>query len=390
MQGPGAAPPESATADGGASAQTAPSETPAPPSGTGITEGAGPTLSVANVSAAETDGALRFTVSLTAAAAEPVTVSYATENETATAGSDYRGLSGTLTFAAGSSEAQQVEVAIEDDRVAEGNETFRLILSAASGAALATESATATIVDDDGRSVSAYPAVLNVAEGGTATYTIALGSQPTGTVAVSVTSGSAELTVQPELLTFTSTGWQTAQTVTVSAGDDQDAEADAPVSVAHSASGGGYGGTGTEVSVTIVEDDVATLAVAAARASEQDGSIEFEVTLSLASDQEVSVGWATGAMDDTADEGEDYVAGTGTLRFPAGSTAAQTIAVVVHDDEEDEADERFTMTLSNPANAVLAGGGATMSATGTIEDDDSSTATEHRGRKNLPRVPATG
>ena len=370
LQGPGAAPPESATADGDGSAQTAQSETPAPPSLTGTVEGAGRTLSVADVSAAETDGALRFTVSLNAAAADPVTVSYATENDTATAGHDYRGVSGTLTFPAESSQAQQVEVAIVDDRVAEGNETFLLLLGDASGASLAAESAIATIVDDDGRSVRAYPAALNVTEGGTATYTIALGSQPTGTVSVSVIPGSAELTVQPELLSFTSTGWQAAQTVTVSAGDDQDAEADAPVAVAHGASGGGYGGTGTEVTVTIVEDDVATLAVAAARASEQDGGIDFEVTLSLTADQEVSVGWATGAGGDTANEGEDYASGTGTLRFPAGSTAARTIAVVVHDDEVDEVDEQFTMTLSNPVNAELAGGGATMSATGTIEDDD--------------------
>ena len=372
-QGPGAAPRESEPAGAGAAtAPTAPppTTTAAPPPPSGVTDGGGPTLSVADVSAAETDGALRFTVSLNMDAAQPVTVSYATADDTAAAGSDYRSARGILTFTAQSSQAQQVEVAIMDDRVAEGNEIFLLLLSDASGANLAMVSATATIVDNDGRALRAYPAALNVAEGGAAAYTLALGSQPTGTVSVAVTAGSAELTVQPDVLSFTADGWQAAQTVTVTAGDDQDAQADAPVPVTHGASGGGYGGVGTEVSVTIVENDVATLAVAAARAAEQDGGIGFEVTLSLAADQEVSVGWATGAVGDTADGGQDYASDAGTLRFPAGSTAARTIAVVVHDDDLDEPEELFTVMLSNPVNAELAGGGATVSATGTIEDDD--------------------
>ena len=105
-------------------------------------------------------------------------------------------------------------------------------------------------------------------------------------------------------------------------------------------------------------------------ASEQAGSIGFAVTLSLAADQEVTVHWATQAVGNTATEGQDYSGGSGTLSFPAGSTAAQTSTVVVHNDELDEPDEQFTVTLSNPVHAVLAGGGATVSATGTIADDD--------------------
>ena len=41
----------------------------------------------------------------------------------------------------------------------------------------------------------------------------------------------------------------------------------------------------------------------------------------------------------------------------------------MHDDELNEDDEFFTVTLSN-ANAPLAGGGATLTVTGTITDDD--------------------
>ena len=97
----------------------------------------------------------------------------------------------------------------------------------------------------------------------------------------------------------------------------------------------------------------------------------FEVSLSLASDGVVTVEFATGAAGDTAAEGRDYAGTSGTLRFPARSTDAQVIEVTVYDDALDEDDrEHFTVTLSNPANAELAGGGATVSATGMIEDDD--------------------
>ena len=57
----------------------------------------------------------------------------------------------------------------------------------------------------------------------------------------------------------------------------------------------------------------------------------------------------------TAIEGQDYTEASGTLRFPARTTAAQTIAVTVNDDSTDEDTEMFTVTLSNAANAQLAG-----------------------------------
>jgi chitinase len=111
-----------------------------------------PTLTVSDVSLTEgnsgTSNAL-FTVSLSTASSQPVTVAYATANDTATAPSDYTVKSGTLTFAAGSTTAQIVTVPIVGDTAVESSETFRLNLSNAIGAALARSFATATIVDND-------------------------------------------------------------------------------------------------------------------------------------------------------------------------------------------------------------------------------------------------
>jgi len=110
-----------------------------------------PALSIADLTVAEGNGEhshFMFTVTLDKAAAEPVTVAYSTANGTATAGSDYAATSGTLTFAAGET-SKTVHVDISGDTVFEGNETFAVTLSNASGATIADATAVGTIVNDD-------------------------------------------------------------------------------------------------------------------------------------------------------------------------------------------------------------------------------------------------
>ena len=110
-----------------------------------------PALSVSDVSMREgNSGAteLMFVVTLDKAATAPVTVSYATANGTANAGSDYAALSGTLTFAAGET-SKMVHVAVNGDTAPEARETFSLTLSNATGATIADATATGQITDDD-------------------------------------------------------------------------------------------------------------------------------------------------------------------------------------------------------------------------------------------------
>ena len=331
-----------------------------------------PALAILDASAAEGDGTLSFTVRLSRASEDAVSVAYATKDDTATAILDYQPVHGTLTFAPYATDAQKIEVAVHDDAEAEDAETFTVRLSNAQGAALSAAEATGTIADDDLRAVTVEPTALNVDEGATGSYTLVLESQPTGPVTVTVDPAGAELTVDPDELSFTTTDWHVPQRVTVTARDDADAQADAPVKLVHTVRGGGYDGTAeAAVSVTIVEDEVPTLAVAAARALERSGRLRFEVTLSRASDAVVTVDYATGASGDTATEGQDYTRTLGTLRFAARSAAPQMIDVTIRDDDLDEPDERLTLTLRNPSpNAALAGGGTTTTATGSIEDDD--------------------
>lgn len=96
----------------------------------------------------EAAGSASVQVKLSAAASGPVTVSYATANGTASAGSDYTATTGTLTIPAGSTTAA-IGVPIIDDADVEGPEAFTLTLSNPAGAALGATTATITITDND-------------------------------------------------------------------------------------------------------------------------------------------------------------------------------------------------------------------------------------------------
>ena len=95
-----------------------------------------PNITVQDAEANEdSDANIEFVVTLSPASAATVTVDYATEDGTATAAVDYTSSSGTLTFAPGDTQ-KTVSVPILDDTVEDDGETFKLVLSNASGATL--------------------------------------------------------------------------------------------------------------------------------------------------------------------------------------------------------------------------------------------------------------
>ena len=78
---------------------------------------------------------MRFAVTLVPASQRVVTVRYATGTVTATSGSDYTAVAGTLTFAPGVHE-QTVTVSISNDTLDEDDEQFTVTLSTAVNATL--------------------------------------------------------------------------------------------------------------------------------------------------------------------------------------------------------------------------------------------------------------
>ena len=91
--------------------------------------------------------------------------------------------------------------------------------------------------------------------------------------------------------------------------------------------------------------------------------LEFTVTLSEASEERVTVDWAT--EEETASAGSDFTPASGSLAFEPNETS-MVIQVEIFGDRDPEEHETFAIVLSNPANAVVGRG----YATGTILNDD--------------------
>ena len=107
------------------------------------------TVSVADARAKEgEDETLDFQVALSRAASGEVTVRYRTRNGTAKKNKDYRQAKGTLAFAAGET-SKTISVELIDDAKDEGEETFTLLLTKATGAVIVDGEAVGTIENDD-------------------------------------------------------------------------------------------------------------------------------------------------------------------------------------------------------------------------------------------------
>ena len=118
---------------------------------------------------------------------------------------------------------------------------------------------------------------LMVTEGGTATYTIKLNSQPPATVTVTPTSTNASVATvsTPRLdnsLRFTTSNWDINQRVTVTGAQDADTEDDS-TTVTHTVSWGGYGSMLVSAVTVNVTDDTPDNAVSIiAAVPEQEAS----------------------------------------------------------------------------------------------------------------------
>lgn len=120
------------------------------------------TLSISDALVTEGDAGetlLTFTVTRSGTG-QAFTVDFSTQDATATAGSDYLGASGTLTFTAGGAASQTVTVHVLGDTTIEPTETFQVLLGNLQGGGGAVTildgSATGTIANDDVPSLRIY------------------------------------------------------------------------------------------------------------------------------------------------------------------------------------------------------------------------------------------
>jgi hypothetical protein len=194
-----------------------------------------PAISIGDAAATEGNTGARavtFTVTLSAASSQPVTVAYATAGGTAAAGSDYQAASGTLTIPAGQTTGRTT-VLVTGDRQPEPNETFLVNLINPNYGVLTDGQGVGTIVDDEPRisigTVSKKEGKKNQTT--LFTFTVSLSAaydQPVTmsyrTVDGTATTGDGDYVAKTGTLTFAP--GETTKTITVEVKGDSKKEAD--------------------------------------------------------------------------------------------------------------------------------------------------------------------
>ena len=168
--------------------------------------------------------------------------------------------------------------------------------------------------------VTVSTTALTVTEADTTggSYTVVLDSEPTATVTVTVAGhAGTDVTRTPGTLTFTTSNWDTVQTVTVTAGDDADTTDDS-VTLTHSAASTDTGYSGITIAgvvVTVRDNDTAQVT---------------GVTVDAGDDAQLVVNWtavdnATGYTVQWKSGGQGYNTGDRQATVTPGSTTSHTI-----------------------------------------------------------------
>ena len=287
-----------------------------------------------------------------------------------------------------------VTLAAVPNRVDAPDKTVRLSAAAANTQGLAGQPAALdlTVTDDDVRGYAWLPTMstLSEADAGTAPFTVALTSEPTATVTLTLSSsdgsklrfvGDDDTYPASRVLTFTPQSWETPQSLMLQALQDSDARHDM-LQIRHSAAGGDYQGLVRDYSVTVLDStDPATgvrLTVDRTRIGEGAGATQVTVQattegapLASAVAVAVTVGPGTGSGAASA---TDFSASPAafTLTIPAGaSLASRSFTLTPDADGVDEDDE--TVSIAGTTTATVENGTDVLTVSAAevvIEDDD--------------------
>ena len=338
----------------------------------------------AAVTIIESGGATSVTEASGAGRTDTYTVALATQpthdvTVTASAGAGVQvaapggtaGGTATLTFTTSNWNAPQTVTVtgVDDNMDQTGNRSVTISHSATStdanynGNTISIANVTATVVDNDGAGVTINESDgVSVTEasgaGNTDTYTVVLDTQPTPNVTITPTSSNtAAATVSPAL-TFTTSNWNTPQTVTVTGVDDN---TDNPgggreVSISHGASSTDPSYTTSSagsVEATVTDDDATTVTLSGAGSNmEERESQTFTITLGRGLVQGETL-TAPLTFGGTATRGTDYTmistSATGVQYNNLNSGAA---TVVFTGPQSGATATRATITLSATADST--------------------------------------
>jgi len=283
-------------------------------------------------------------------------VRYDTTNLTAVAGSDFTGISnGLLTFLDGEV-LKTFAIAITDDSIVEGDETFGVLLSNPTGGLqLLISSATVSILDNDTgfslgtNSYSIYEAGTNLL------VTVYRTNANTGTVSVSLTTSNLTATAGLDYTAFGSslnfTNGEAFKEVLIPIVNDTLAEGNETFEVSLSGPSAGAQLVGTTSAIaTIVDNDAGVRFSNAAYVVNETG---VQATITVVRENTLTntfaVNYAT--SDGTATNTLDYTSASGMLIFTNGETS-KSFSVQIIDDTLEEGAESIVLSLSSPTGQV--------------------------------------
>ena len=301
-------------------------------------------------------GDVSIAVTLSADPERSVAIPITTTNQGTATDADYSGVPLEVTFQSGDTEVTFTFTAT-DDPVDDDGEWVKVTFGAlpAGVSEGTTTEATVRITDNDVSGVTVSETALTVPEGGTAgeTYTVVLDSPPTADVVVTVAGhAGTEVTPSPTSLTFTTSNWNDAHTVTVKAGDDADT-LDDTVTLTHMAQStdSNYEGITIDgVAVTVNDDDTTNTPATGAptiRGTVQVGETLTAYTAGITDDEglnNVSYGYQWIRNDGTSDT--EIQDATGETYPLVDADEGKTIKVKVSFTDDADNEEALTSTAT--------------------------------------------
>ncbi|CCI09799.1 Hemolysin-type calcium-binding region protein [Microcystis aeruginosa PCC 7941] len=329
--------------------------------GTILNDDTSVTLAVSPSSVTE-DGTsnLIYIFTRTGVTSNALTVNYSIGG-TATNGTDYASIPTSVTFAAGSATAT-VTVDPTADTTVEADETVALTLTAGTDYTIGTTTpVTGTITNDDLilPSITLAISPSSVTEDGTSNliYIFIRTGDTTNPLTVNYSIGGTatngtDYTLLPTSVTFEANS--AIATVTVDSTADTIVESDETVILTLAAGTGYTVGTPNAATGTITNDDTSVTSQLSINditvVEGKDNNAILTVTVDNPNPQPITFNYTTAPINATANV--DYTSKTGTITI-APNTSTATISIPILNDNLNEPDEVFTVTLSNPVNATI-------------------------------------
>ena len=274
-----------------------------------------------------------------------------------------------------------VNAAEDDDAVTDTAVTLTHSASGGGYNSVTIDSVQVTVTENDTPGVTVEPTALSVNEGSSNTYTVKLNTEPTHNVTVTVGGASGDVTVTGSPLTFTTSNYGTAQTVTVNAGEDNDTTNDS-ATLTHGATSSDttYGASLSiqDVSVTVTDNDTPGVTVEPTTLTvNEGGSGAYTVKLNTEPTHNVTV--TVGGAS-----GEVSVTGSPLTFTTENYGTAQTVTVNAGEDD-DTTNDSATLTHSAASRDSNYGGSLPIESVRVTVTDNDSPAEEE---EELPPAPA--